>query len=278
MKEIFRDSKDNLNRQLFGDGTGKMATITQAEASAATTFKVDNTKYFAPNQIIDIIKVADGTVLKSKELVKNVDDEALTITVDSATTCSQNDYIVTSGSKGLEITGLGAIMTPDNTIYGVDRSANKWFNPNVFTCSESVLLDDDMMEKCIQRVDLKAGAKPELILSGYTAFRVLKNYLAQYQRYTTMETRYDAGHVTMSYDGIPVEQDKYQGENTMDFLNMKDNFELLSIGQLFDWMNEDGSILKAVSGKAIYEAILVNFAEMMCKHPAANARIKGIVA
>ena len=43
-----------------------------------------------------------------------------------------------------------------------------------------------------------------------------------------MATRYDAGHVTMSYNGIPVEQDKYQGDATMDFLNIADTFEMLS--------------------------------------------------
>lgn len=137
-------------------------------------------------------------------------------------------------------------------------------------------LDDETMEQAIQRVDLKSGKKPEVILAGYRAYRVLKNYLAQFQRYSEIETRYDAGHVTMSYNGIPVEQDKYQGDTTMDFLNIADTFELLSIGELFDWMDMDGAILKPVANTAAYEAILTNYAEIMCKQPGANTRITNI--
>ena len=75
---------------------------------------------------------------------------------------------------------------------------------------------------------------------------------------------------------FPVEQDKYQLDTAMDFLNIADTFELLSIGELFDWMNADGNILKPVANQAAYEAILVNFAEIMCKQPAANTRISNI--
>lgn len=280
MKEIFRDSKDSLNRQMFGDGTGVMATVKTAVGTAGDTFVVTDPKFLAVNQVIDIVSVADGeTYVLEGVVITNVDDETGSVTIDDATkTFAVGDMIVTHGAYNLEITGLNKIMTADNTIYGVDRSANKWFNPGVLTASDTVLLDDDLMEKAIQKVDLRSGKKPEVIISGYTAYRTLKNYLAQYQRYTEMETRYDAGHRTLSYDGIPVEQDKYQGDNVMDFLNIKDTFSLFSIGELFDWMDLDGSVLKHVAGKAMYEAILTSYAEIICNQPNQNIRIKGIVA
>ena len=62
----------------------------------------------------------------------------------------------------------------------------------------------------------------------------------------------------------------------MDFLNVADTFEMLSIGDLFDWMDADGNILKPVANKAAYEAILVNYAEIACKQPGANTRIANI--
>ncbi|MDD3174571.1 MAG: phage major capsid protein [Herbinix sp.] len=277
MEEIFRDSKDSLNRQLFGDGTGVMTTV--KTAVTGTAFVVNSTKFLAPNQLIDIVDATDGTtLLKENVLITNVNKETDTVTVDVSVTVDVGDMIVTNGAYNLEVTGLDAIMTPDNTIYGLDRSTNSWFNPGVLTCSSSILLDEDMMEKAVQRVDLESGKEPEIILAGYTAFRVLKNYLSQFQRYSTIDTRYDAGHRTMSYDGIPVERDKYQGENIMDFLNIQDTFSLLSIGELFDWMNGDGAVLSRVANKAMYEAALTSYAEVMCKQPGANVRIKGIVA
>ena len=279
MKEMFRDAKDNLNRQMFGDGTGTLALCTAAEAIGDTVIAVDNTRYFAEGMVIDTVDTSGATPAAENvgHTIVAIDEANSTITVAPELTAATTvgDAICISGSYGLEITGLDAIMTPNNTIYGVNRANNTWFNPGVIDANE-VALDDEIMEQAIQRVDLKSGKKPEVILSGYRAYRVLKNYLAQFQRYSEIETRYEAGHITMSYNGIPVEQDKYQGDTTMDFLNIADTFELLSIGELFDWMDMDGAILKPVADRAAYEAILTNYAEIMCKQPGANTRITNI--
>ena len=279
MKEMFRDAKDNLNRQMFGDGTGTLALCTEVEAQGETVIAVDNTRYFAEGMVIDTVDTTTtpATVENTGHTIIAIDEANSTITVTPKLTAATaiGDAICISGSYGLEITGLDAIMTPNNTIYGVNRANNTWFNPGAIDAN-GVALDDEIMEQAIQRVDLKSGKKPEVILSGYRAYRVLKNYLAQFQRYSEIETRYDAGHITMSYNGIPVEQDKYQGDTTMDFLNIADTFELLSIGELFDWMDMDGAILKPVADRAAYEAILTNYAEIMCKQPGANTRITNI--
>ena len=255
MKEMFRDAKDNLNRQMFGDGTGTLALCTAIEPIDETTIAVDNTRYFAEGMVIDTIDMAatPPAAENTGHTITAINEANSTITVTPKLTAATavNDAICISGSYGLEITGLDAIMTPNNTIYTVNRANNTWFNPGAINAN-GVALDDEIMEQAIQRVDLKSGKKPEIILAGYRAYRVLKNYLAQFQRYSEIETRYDAGHVTMSYNGIPVEQDKYQGDTTMDFLNIADTFELLSIGELFDWMDMDGAILKPVANRASY--------------------------
>jgi hypothetical protein len=278
MKEMFRDAKDNLNRQMFGDGTGTLALCTAAEAIGDTVIAVDNTRYFAEGMVIDTIDMTGAPAAANTEhTITAIDEANSTITVTPILTAvtAIGDVICISGSYGLEITGLDAIMTPNNTIYAVPRANNTWFNPGAINANR-MALDDEIMEQAVQRVDLKSGKKPEVILSGYRAYRVLKNYLAQFRRYSEIETRYDAGHITMSYNGIPVEQDKYQGDTTMDFLNIADTFELLSIGELFDWMDMDGAILKPVANRAAYEAILTNYAEIMCKQPGANTRITNI--
>ncbi len=278
MKELQRDSKDNYNVQMFGDGSGIRATVTAVSSTATLT--VDDARYVFPNQIIDIIDASElptVTKLKSEAKVINVDRKSGTITIDSAVTVAVGDLVTIANSYKAEITGLKSIMTKDNTIYNVNRANNKWFNPNVIAASESILLDDDLMEQALQEVDFESGKEPDVILSGYKAYRVLKNYLSEFQRFTELATRYDAGHKTMSYNGIPVERDKYQANDVMDFLNM-DSFKLRSIGPLFDWMNRDGSILNRVPNKPAYEATLLSFAEIQNDHPASNCRISGIVA
>ena len=275
MNEILRDSKDSLNRQMFGDGRGVLATVKTA-GTTTSSITVNDPKFLATNQVVDIIATATGNaVVKSNAMITSVDEDTGVITLDSTTTVAVGDMIVTAGAWNLEVTGLEKIMSKDNTLYGIDRNVNKWFNPAIIDLS-SKTINDNYMEEAIQKVDLKSGSKPDIILSGYQAYRALKNYLSTFQRYMEIETRYDAGHKTLSYDGIPVERDKYQNDTTMDLLKM-DSFTLLSIGELFSYMNLDGNIMKAVSGKAQYEAILTSYAEIMCKSPRSNLRIKNIV-
>lgn len=277
MKELQRDSKDNYNVQMFGNGSGVRATVTAISTTSAT-ITVDSAQYLFPNQIIDIIDESDlptVTKLKTGAKIINVDRKTGAVTIDSTVTVAVGDIVAIANSYLQEITGLKAIMTKDNTIYGLNRANNKWFNPNVLTASSSVLLDDDLMEQALQEVDFESGKEPDVILSGYKAYRVLKNYLSQFQRFTEMPTRYDAGHKTMSYNGIAVERDKYQTTDVMDFLNME-TFKFRTLGPMFDWMNRDGSIFRAVANKPQYEATLLSFAEIQCDHPASNCRITGI--
>lgn len=277
MKEILRDSQDNLNVQLFGDGTGVRATVNGT--SSAATFTVDDARYLFPNQVIDVIDASalpTVTKLKSGAVILNVDRESGEVTIDSSVSVEDGDIVTIANSYGMEVTGLKAIMTKDNTIYGINRANNKWFNPNTVTASDSILLDDDLMETAMQKVDFESGKEPDVIIAGYFAYRTLVNYLAERQRFVEpVETRYDAGHKTLSYNGVPVEKDKYQTNNVMDFLNME-SFNLMSIGPLFDWMNRDGAVLSRMPNKAAYEATLLSFAEVKCDHPASNCRISGI--
>ena len=99
--------------------------------------------------------------------------------------------------------------------------------------------------------------------------------MSAFQRYTTTEKRYDAGHKTLHYEYIAVEQDKYQTDDVMDFLNTE-HFNLMHIGQNFAWMQEDGSILNRVPNKAAYEATLMMYSELCAKYPKAQVRFKNI--
>ena len=273
MEELLLDSKDDLSRQLYGTGSGLIATLT-ANTTAGTDITVSDAKFLNAGISIEI---TDTTETTTKATVRVVDVDKVTnvVTVDANVTVIIGDKIFQESSRDNEITGLGALMQRGNTVYNIDRASNAWFDPNVFTLGGSNDLDDDYMEYAFQTIDLETGEKPDMIVAGYSAFRNLKDYLSAYQRYHEIATRYDAGHMTMHYNGVPVEQDKYQTDTTMDFL-CTEFFKLMHIGENFSWLDMDGSVLNRVPNKAAYEATLVLYAELCLKYPKAQFRYTNI--
>ncbi|MCH8048806.1 ATP synthase F0 subunit C, partial [Patescibacteria group bacterium] len=63
MQSLMRDLPADHNRQLFGDGTGALSTITTA-SNDTDVIKVDNTQYFKEDDIVDIRLVGTGTLIK----------------------------------------------------------------------------------------------------------------------------------------------------------------------------------------------------------------------
>lgn len=270
MEELMLDSKDDLSRQLYGDGTGLITTIT-AGVTGTTITVADATFLNAGIRI----NIKDSSQVDKYASVSVVDVNKVTgeVTLASSVTVVNTDEIYQAGSYNAEITGLGAIMQSGNTLYNIDRSTNSWFNANVYNLGAD--LDDSAMNYAIQTVDKEAGEKPDIIVAGYGAYRNLVDYLSAFQRYNEIETRYAAGHKALHYRDIAVEEDKYQTDDVMDFLTTQ-YFKLMHIGENFAWMDMDGSILNRVPNKPAYEATLVLYAELCNKYPKAQFRFTNI--
>jgi len=124
LQDALTDAKDNFNRQLFGDGSGVMATVaTGGGVTGGNVVTVDSVRFFAEGQYVDLLN-ADGTPVVEGREVTIVDDINNTITLGGAVfTSIPTDIITIAGSYESELTGLGKIMTVDSSIYGIDFSA-----------------------------------------------------------------------------------------------------------------------------------------------------------
>lgn len=271
MEDLQIDSKDDLSRQLYGDGTGLITTLTAATTAGTTITVADSTYLFTGMRLN--LRATAGTDKYASVTIEDVNKITNVVTIDTSVTVIIGDKVYQAGAYNAEITGLGAIMNSGNTLYNIDRSTNSWFNANVVDLSDD--LDDGVMTAAIQTVDKEAGEKPNIIIAGYGAYRNLVEYLSAFQRYNLIDTRYDAGHKALHYNDVPVEEDKYQKDDVMDFLSTQ-YLSLMHIGETFSWMSEDGAILNRVPNKAAYEATLVLYAELCAKYPKANLRLKNI--
>ncbi len=271
MDGLVKSSAFNFGRMLFGDGSGLLATIKSVDGENGQLFTVDSTRNLAEGMVVDIYN-AQGSSMGSGRTILSVDREANTVLLSGSTLSTPAGYtIVLQRSKGLEITGLGAIFGDSPTLYGVSREENAWLKPVIK--KDVGALTENKLQEAIDEVEEHSGSKINFIVCSWGVRRAFANALAAYRKLEPMEL--EGGFRALSYNGIPVVADRFCPKNTMYLLNTDD----FGLHQLCDWQwleGEDGKVLKQTPGRAMYTATLVKYAELLCYRPAGQAMLSGI--
>ncbi len=268
MKALEKSASFNFSRMLFGDGTGVLSLVggisnNQILISAPERFVEGMlVRFDVSNEALQCCKV------KSVNRATHQIEIETDLTLDS-TVLPNATKIYLYGSNGEELTGLDAIFS-NNPLYGVDR--NK-VGMTPYT-SQLSPLSEVGIQKAIDAVEERSGCKVDFILCSWG----VKRALAEYYRglgYVMPTMQLENGETALNFYGIPVVAERFCPNGTMYLLTTK-NFK---IHQLCDWQwleAEDGKILKQVSGKPVYQATLVKYAELICENPAAQAKLTNI--
>ena len=270
LEDAMADAKDDLERQLFGNNRGAMATC--GATTTSNDVVVDSTKFFAEGQIVDIVAASTGVAVASGREILEVDPTASTITISGAavSTTSAN-IVVRAGNYGLELTGLDQIFTPDNTLYGIDRSQNKWFNPT--TIGSVGTISEVAIQEAIDEADRKAGGKVNIMAASYGVRRAYQELLLATKR-TTDVMKLKGGYSALLYNDTPITVSKYAPEGVLYGLDMS-TFKLYHIMD-YNWLDEDGAILSRVPNKAVWSAILARYMDLGMSKPAGSFKMSGI--
>lgn len=269
LEDAQADAKDMMARQVFGDGTGKLATF--GAATTQTVLPVSSTQYFVEGMYIDIMDNANTVKVTQREVIA-VDDVAGTITISgAAVTTVATDYAVLFGNYGQELTGFAAVFQNDNTLYGINRAQNKWFNPTLKSAMGSI--SEVGIQKLIDDVDRKAGSKTNFLLSSYGVRRAYQDLLLATKRTTDVMTL-KGGYETLTFNGMPFAVDKYAPNGTLFGLDLS-TWNLYHIED-WDWLSEDGAVLHRVSDRPVWEASLVRYCDLGCSKPKGNFMATGI--
>lgn len=179
LEDALADAKDDQERQLFGDGTGKMAQC--LVNTTVTNIAVDDTKFFAEGQIIDVVAQADGTPKAQAREILIVDHGLKKLQLSGAAfTTAATDIVVRSGNFGLELTGLGAMFKENNTVYGIDRNTFKWFNPTVINTVGT--LAEIKIQNAIDEAERRAGGNVNIMATTYGVRRAYQELLTATKR------------------------------------------------------------------------------------------------
>lgn len=271
LDDAMMDAKENFARQLYGDGSG---VITLCKVSTATnTILVDDTIALAEGMLVDIVTASNGTILATEREVMAVDHDLKTITLSGAVmTTAVTHGVVVSGSYGLELTGLGKIFTPNSTIYEIDRSLNKWMNPNVIAAGGEI--SELIIQKGIDVSEIYAGADVDYMIGSH-GIRRAYIYLFQTQKRIINTLDLKGGFKALDYNGIGLVASKYMKPGELYQLASKD-FKMYQMSE-FDWLDKDGAVMSRVANKAAYEATLYKYADLGCSRIKGQTKITGII-
>lgn len=267
MEGLLNSSKFNLSRMLYGDGSGEVATV---ESFADGVAKMDSVKNLIEGMVVDVYSATTKTHAGVR--IKYVDRMNKTITFATAVTVSNGDVLYVQGSKGNEITGIGAIFNGSANIYGLNREDNKWLNPYISTKEQEI--SDNVLQTAVDFLAENSSSNVDLITCGAGVRRAYLDYLACYRRNVDI-VELESGHKAISFAGIPMVVDRFVEDDTLYLLDTTK----FTLHQLCDWEwieGEGGNILRQKPGYPAYTATLVKYADLICDQPNGQAKISGI--
>jgi hypothetical protein len=195
------------------------------------------------------------------------------VSANSATLTSAHTIYI-QGSRGLELTGLGAIFGDGASLYGLAKADNPWLKPTVANLS-GASISPFAVQRVLDNAEEKYGATADIIISSYGVKRAMFEELSV-NRLNVDYQNLDGGYKALSFSGIPWVADRFVEKGTLYALNSND----FKLHQLCDWRwleSEGGKVLKQLSNKAAYKATLVKYADLICERPCGQAKLSNIL-
>ena len=268
MDGLVMSAKQNFQRMLFGDGSGKLFKIKSKVSD--TVYKVDCAKQYFAGMQIDIYTVL-GSVCEGGNGVcidsVNVKDGSITLAT-AITDLITGGTAYVHGSKDNELTGLGAIFDA-TSLYGYTKTADPYFAP--YKADADGKLSETLLSDVMDYMEENFNSKINAVLCSYKTRKKIAALLDANRRVVNT-TDAHTGYGSVTVNDVPVYADKFCPDDRILFLNTED----FSLYQLCDWEwleDEDGKILKQIAGKAAYSATLVKYAELVCRKPCGQAML-----
>jgi len=290
MEDTVLSSKLDFNRAAWNDGSGKMFEIRVNEAAAQTTLDVSSTINVRGGEVVDFVNAA-GVVISPAHTITAVDRTNRTVDVSPALVAaltavthfavrasSDSTIAVPNNSQNKEIQGVTSIVSDTGTLHGVNpatypfwKSYQKAIGGAV---SDAVIRDAKDGVGFESGVDLDEGVDFALI-STRGIRRRYADTLLSVKRFTNVEaTKLNGGFSALTFDESPWFTDDSCPLGSVVGLSLKDLFW----AQMSDWewMQEDGKVLKHESRKDRYTAILFKYCQLGTTRRNAHFRLTGL--
>jgi hypothetical protein len=268
IKGLKSDVQKDLNRQVYGNGSGAVATVTTL-ATTQNYIDAGSAMYAQLGMQIDII---DGTTLSNPTPTVKASNRQVTainvttnrITFDGAAlSTAVGDIMVRTGSVNREWSGFASIVASSGTFQNVDPTVEPTWAAVVDSNGGTLRpLSEGLLILQHDRVRANGG-NITAMFSNLGVRRAYFNLLSQQRRYTNT-TKFEGGFSGLAFTtdrgDIPFVVDIDCPLNRVYGINEKE----ITLYRESDWsfMNRDGSMWQRVVGFDAYEATLYQYSQL----------------
>ena len=273
VKSAYNAANFNVGRALFGDGTGKLATIT---ANSGNTITVDDSAKLREGMLVDLY-TSSGTVSVETARVVAINRHTNVVTLDKAGIAS--GFVTVQKSYGNEICGIGAVMDDSVTsLYGVEKAGNEWIKPAVVDGQGEV--SDIILYNGISDAAKYKNTKIDMLLCGDEAFKAYQLYMR-----TNNTVLVDK---TMKFKGGAVGYIINVGSQEVVLVNES----FVPAGEIWgvctsDWQLhhtdldfatvDDSSAFERIPGTTRFGALLAMYGNLLCENPGGCVKFVNLV-
>jgi len=296
IKGLKRDLSQDLNRQIYGDGTGKLATVASVSGAVIT---VDSTNWLVEGMTISIrtsAGAARGTfgagASSATPLYVTAVNSSTTFTVaklsdgtaPTLTGVASTDIILraTANSSDAEFvdnynkewTGLGAIVKATGTLHDISASDYPVWAAKEYTSVGS--LTELGLIQTVQAVDKKGGDVDVFLASPgvFNAYWSLLTSLRRFNDGTDLKGGQRAFTFTAAGKDISFVSDFAAPSGSLYALSSKEL--VVNRKKDWSWMDRDGSMWSRGSGTDSYKATIYQYSELGTYRRNAHAVMTGI--
>lgn len=272
--------RQNVNRQVWGDGTGALAACGSMGSAGATvpiSSTYPGTKYLFKNMYIDIVNKTNDTVLASNRQITTV-NAGTSIVISGANVQTTTDHvIVRSGAYKAEWTGFDAIIKATGAIGGVDPSTQGYGEWAAYNDTTGGNVSMPLIQKGFDAIELKGG-KVDVGIASYGVYRAMANYMESMKRIPVEGTaKLPGGMSGITWNGTEIFKDQDAPNGTLVLLDL----DAIQIGQVSDpgWLDTggtEGGILHYIPRTFTYEATYYWDSNLIVVHRNRLARIQNI--
>ena len=288
IKGLKRDLAKDLNRQIYGDGSGTLGVV--KTAAVGTNVSFDSVHWIEPDMVVDVIRgddLATGvvTVRDVALTVVAVDEDTNTVTFDIASSAEPTDIIVRASnganSYGKELTGLASIVSATGVLHDIDPedvpvwAATEVSKANPIGGAPGTLTELDLIN-LVQKVD-KKGGDIDVFLASPGVYNAYWNLLQGFRQFSNGASL-TGGQRSFTFEalGKPIKfvSDYAAPKGTLYALSSKEL--VMNRKRDWAWMDRDGSMWSRVADTDAYEARIYQYSEIGTYRRNAHAVMTGI--
>ncbi len=291
LEDTVLSSKLDFNRAAYGNGTGVMATV-RTSSTPTTTLDVDTTIYFRGGEVVDIVVIATGVIVKAAVTVTAIAGarSALQLTVSPSI-----GVALTAGTHGLvrastdsvigtannswnkEIQGLSSIIGT-GTLHGVVPGTYPFWQSTVTAVGGAIA--DSVFRTAFDSVGFESGvdldsANEFALVTTRGIRRRYADTLLSVKRFNNVDaTTLRGGFKVLEFDGMPIFVDDQCPVGNVFGLSLKHLFWAQESD--WEWMEEDGNVLKQDPRKDRYIAYLFAYKQLGATRRNSSFRLTGV--